>query len=370
MCKWPIVDNTLVYLSCATYAILAKCIFEYAIPPKFPPPSACSCTLHSWANVFAFHTDTGFTWCESAARPGLEWPRTPLSVTSKSRSLALMTVASRSSPTGSLCGMGPSSRLTRPLCPRSGMSSLASSRSGHWHRSLGAQRACHTFTPLPWSVQGGRSAVFLQETENFVRAHAPSFRMLGPDIWEILSQDARGPAQNVLFRHALVKLTYIRDTRGWRQYAGMAPDRARAVWPAEGPPDRGSHGLCGCCAGCHGAELEGARRAQARDYAGDGPWLCHDAPQDCWQCCHPVSTRMAVSSHMRIVSWRLASKWDKVAALWFSGLKLGAAGVLRPQSLCACWPTPKLVLPQPCCGLLCAARTCTAGLACSLRLHP
>ena len=30
-----------------------------------------------------------------------------------------MTVASRSSPTGSLCGMGRSSRLTRPLCPRS-----------------------------------------------------------------------------------------------------------------------------------------------------------------------------------------------------------------------------------------------------------
>ena len=36
-----------------------------------------------------------------------------------------------------------------------------------------------------------------------------------------------------------------------------------------------------------------------------------------------------------------------VAALWLSG-------VLRPQSLCVCWPTPKLVLPQPCCGLLCA----------------
>ena len=44
-----------------------------------------------------------------------------------------------------------------------------------------------------------------------------------------------------------------------------------------------------------------------------------------------------------------------VAALWLPGLKLGAAGALRPQSLCACWPTPKLALPQPCCGLLCAA---------------
>ena len=95
---------------------------------------------------------------------------------------------------------------TRCGCRRMplGMSTLASSRSGHWHRSLGAQRACHTFTPLPSSAQGGARRCSCRRRT--------SSRMLGPDIWEILSQDARGPAQNVLFRHALVKLAYIRDT--------------------------------------------------------------------------------------------------------------------------------------------------------------
>ncbi|CAJ1382303.1 unnamed protein product [Effrenium voratum] len=83
-------------------------------------------------------------------------------------------------------------------------------------RTLASKPGCAKSVPHLYTFAlkcaGGRSAVFLQETENFVRAHAPSSRMLGPDIWEILSQDARGPAQNVLFRHALVKLAYIRDT--------------------------------------------------------------------------------------------------------------------------------------------------------------
>jgi hypothetical protein len=59
---------------------------------------------------------------------------------------------------------------------------------------------------------GGPSALFLLDTELFVKNNAPSTKMLPADIWSVLSIDIKGPDQAIRFRHGVIKALYTADT--------------------------------------------------------------------------------------------------------------------------------------------------------------
>lgn len=55
---------------------------------------------------------------------------------------------------------------------------------------------------------GGKDAPLLRDTEVFVRAQAPTSRIVSADLWDALSMDFKGTQQAVRFKHAILKLAY------------------------------------------------------------------------------------------------------------------------------------------------------------------
>ncbi len=60
---------------------------------------------------------------------------------------------------------------------------------------------------------GGDSAVLLNETEEHVKANTSSQRFLGPQIWDLVSQNFKGAQHVVRVRHAFIRLAYISDEK-------------------------------------------------------------------------------------------------------------------------------------------------------------
>lgn len=60
---------------------------------------------------------------------------------------------------------------------------------------------------------GGDSAVLLNETEEHVKAHTSSQRFLGPQMWDLVSQNFKGVQHVVRVRHAFIRLAYISDEK-------------------------------------------------------------------------------------------------------------------------------------------------------------
>lgn len=56
---------------------------------------------------------------------------------------------------------------------------------------------------------GGHHALFLLETELFVKNNAPSNKMIPAECWSLLSMDVKGSEQGIRFRHAVLKALYV-----------------------------------------------------------------------------------------------------------------------------------------------------------------
>jgi hypothetical protein len=56
---------------------------------------------------------------------------------------------------------------------------------------------------------GGVDALFLLESEAFIKRFAPVEASLTPEIWEALSADLKGSEQAIRFRHATLKCLYV-----------------------------------------------------------------------------------------------------------------------------------------------------------------
>ena len=87
---------------------------------------------------------------------------------------------------------------------------------------------------VPWlfaftaRFSGGSQGHFLDETDQFVRAHGYASRSLGPEVYEALSADLRGAEQRVLVRHMLLRFAYTsQDNR-----ALSVSDVKRALAPS------------------------------------------------------------------------------------------------------------------------------------------
>ena len=87
---------------------------------------------------------------------------------------------------------------------------------------------------VPWlfaftaRFSGGSQGHFLDETDQFVRAHGYPSRSLGPEVYKALSADLRGAEQRVLVRHMLLRFAYTsQDNR-----ALSVSDVKRALAPS------------------------------------------------------------------------------------------------------------------------------------------
>ena len=82
---------------------------------------------------------------------------------------------------------------------------------------LASKPKCATSVPHMYTfclkASGGAQGLHLKETEQFVRAHCPSSRQLGPELWQALGVDLKGHTSSAVacVRHALVKSAYLRQ---------------------------------------------------------------------------------------------------------------------------------------------------------------
>ncbi len=82
---------------------------------------------------------------------------------------------------------------------------------------LASKPACATSVPAMFTfcmkASGGADASLLSETEAYVRAHCPTTRQLGVDLWTVLGSDCKGHSADMVprFRHAVMKLAYLRQ---------------------------------------------------------------------------------------------------------------------------------------------------------------
>ena len=82
---------------------------------------------------------------------------------------------------------------------------------------LASKPACANSVPAMFTfcmkASGGTDASLLTETEAYVRAHCPTTRQLGVDLWTALGGDCKGHSAEMVprFRHAVMKLAYLRQ---------------------------------------------------------------------------------------------------------------------------------------------------------------
>lgn len=76
---------------------------------------------------------------------------------------------------------------------------------------LGSRPPCQQTVPSIFQFAlkhgGGCKGDFIMETENFVRVHGKSNRVLG-EIWSALCLEVKGTDQLTRWRHMLLKLAY------------------------------------------------------------------------------------------------------------------------------------------------------------------
>ena len=76
-------------------------------------------------------------------------------------------------------------------------------------------------------ASGGTDASLLSETEAYVRAHCPTTRQLGEELWTALGGDCKGHSAEMVprFRHAVMKLSYLHQC--------VSPAEARKMFTKE-----------------------------------------------------------------------------------------------------------------------------------------